>query len=254
MSVAFQAHQRLCYSRGPEHISLTSKRRQDVQFCALSNLAGAARGRPGDDRPVQKVRDGPILLKSPPFPLKQKTQSGRVALDGSPPLFDIARRGCCLDRCSIPDSQRVRRRGRRLSFRRTGQCRHCHKRRIDRRRSRPTVRRRIGTPPQSRAARTEGFDHFARTQSRHFALGSVTLNGRRDIILDFQSTLKRQSEFVSRSFGPLAINDLPIIGVLRNGLRRILDHPRFDRVWLTRPQEIAAHWESLLANTMPDRK
>jgi hypothetical protein len=80
------------------------------------------------------------------------------------------------------------------------------------------------------------------------------LNGRRDIILDFQSTLKRQSEFVSRSFGPLAINDLPIIGVLRNGLRRILDHPRFDRVWLTRPQEIAAHWESLLANTMPDRK
>jgi allantoinase len=44
------------------------------------------------------------------------------------------------------------------------------------------------------------------------------------------------------------------IGMLRDGLRRILDHPRFDRVWLTRPEEIAAHCESLLANTMPDRK
>jgi len=32
---------------------------------------------------------------------------------------------------------------------------------------------------------------------------------------------------------------------LRNGLRRILQHPKFDRVWLTRPGDIASHCESL---------
>jgi peptidoglycan/xylan/chitin deacetylase (PgdA/CDA1 family) len=38
---------------------------------------------------------------------------------------------------------------------------------------------------------------------------------------------------------------------LRDGLRRILAHPRFDRVWLTRPGEIAAYCESLPAGTVP---
>jgi hypothetical protein len=56
------------------------------------------------------------------------------------------------------------------------------------------------------------FDHIARTQSRHFALGSVTLNAQpsEQLILDFQTLLDRQSEFVSRSFGPLALDDLPV--------------------------------------------
>lgn len=53
---------------------------------------------------------------------------------------------------------------------------------------------------------------IARTKSRFFALGSVTLNAppSQQLILDFQTTLDRQSEFVSRSFGPLAIDDLPV--------------------------------------------
>jgi len=38
---------------------------------------------------------------------------------------------------------------------------------------------------------------------------------------------------------------------LRDGLRRILAHPHFDRVWLTRPGEIAAYCESLPAGTVP---
>ena len=38
---------------------------------------------------------------------------------------------------------------------------------------------------------------------------------------------------------------------LRDGLRRILAYPHFDRVWLTRPGEIAAYCESLPAGTVP---
>jgi peptidoglycan/xylan/chitin deacetylase (PgdA/CDA1 family) len=38
---------------------------------------------------------------------------------------------------------------------------------------------------------------------------------------------------------------------LRDGLRRILAHPHFDRVWLTRPGEIASYCESLPAGTVP---
>ncbi len=60
-------------------------------------------------------------------------------------------------------------------------------------------------------------------QSRLFALGSVTLNGPRDLILDFQTTLERQSEFVSRNFGPLAINDLPVyVATSIDGSRNVL--------------------------------
>ena len=56
------------------------------------------------------------------------------------------------------------------------------------------------------------LDHIARTQSRLFALGSVTLNGApsQRLIWDFQTTLDDQSEFVPRNFGPLAIDDLPV--------------------------------------------
>jgi hypothetical protein len=56
------------------------------------------------------------------------------------------------------------------------------------------------------------LDHIARTQSRLFALGSVTLNGppSERLIWDFQTTLDDQSEFVPRNFGPLAIDDLPL--------------------------------------------
>jgi hypothetical protein len=51
-------------------------------------------------------------------------------------------------------------------------------------------------------------DKIARTRSRLFALGSVTLNGPPDSLLsDFQTMLDRQSEFVSNGFGPLAIDD-----------------------------------------------
>ena len=39
--------------------------------------------------------------------------------------------------------------------------------------------------------------------------------------------------------------------VLREGLRRILAHPDFDRVWLTRPGDIAAWCESLPAGVVP---
>ena len=53
--------------------------------------------------------------------------------------------------------------------------------------------------------------HIARTQTRLFALGSVTLNvPRSQLISDFQTTLDRQGEFVSSNFGPLAIEDLPM--------------------------------------------
>ena len=38
---------------------------------------------------------------------------------------------------------------------------------------------------------------------------------------------------------------------LRNGLRRILQHPKFDRVWLTRPGDIASHCESLAPGIVP---
>lgn len=38
---------------------------------------------------------------------------------------------------------------------------------------------------------------------------------------------------------------------LREGLKRILSHPRFDRVWLTTPGRIAAHCESLGEAVIP---
>jgi hypothetical protein len=38
---------------------------------------------------------------------------------------------------------------------------------------------------------------------------------------------------------------------LRDGLRRILDHPDFDRVWLTRPGDIAGYCESLPPGVVP---
>jgi peptidoglycan/xylan/chitin deacetylase (PgdA/CDA1 family) len=38
---------------------------------------------------------------------------------------------------------------------------------------------------------------------------------------------------------------------LRDGLRRMLSHPKFDRVWVTRPGEIAAHCEGLPAGVVP---
>lgn len=38
---------------------------------------------------------------------------------------------------------------------------------------------------------------------------------------------------------------------LRDGMRRILQHPKFDRVWLTRPGDIASHCESLAAGIVP---
>jgi hypothetical protein len=38
---------------------------------------------------------------------------------------------------------------------------------------------------------------------------------------------------------------------LRDGLRRMLAHPEFDRVWLTRPGEISAHCEALSENILP---
>ncbi len=41
------------------------------------------------------------------------------------------------------------------------------------------------------------------------------------------------------------------IRALRDGLRRILKHPRFDRVWLTRPGNIAEYCESLAPGTIP---
>jgi hypothetical protein len=56
------------------------------------------------------------------------------------------------------------------------------------------------------------LNHIAITQSRFFALGSVTLNAppSEQLILDFQTTLDRQCGYVSRNFGPLATDDLPI--------------------------------------------
>jgi allantoinase len=40
---------------------------------------------------------------------------------------------------------------------------------------------------------------------------------------------------------------------LREGLRRIFANPRFDRVWVTLPQEIARHCETLPSGIVPDR-
>jgi allantoinase len=41
------------------------------------------------------------------------------------------------------------------------------------------------------------------------------------------------------------------LNALRDGLKRMLDHPLFDRVWLTYPGRIAAHCESLPPGTVP---
>lgn len=41
------------------------------------------------------------------------------------------------------------------------------------------------------------------------------------------------------------------IRALRDGLKRILSHPGFDRVWLTRPGEIAAYCETLPKGVVP---
>jgi peptidoglycan/xylan/chitin deacetylase (PgdA/CDA1 family) len=41
------------------------------------------------------------------------------------------------------------------------------------------------------------------------------------------------------------------VRALRDGLRRILRHPDFDRVWLTRPGEIAAYCETLPEGVVP---
>lgn len=38
---------------------------------------------------------------------------------------------------------------------------------------------------------------------------------------------------------------------LRDGLRRILEHPRFDKVWLTRPGDIATYCQSLSPGIVP---
>jgi hypothetical protein len=55
------------------------------------------------------------------------------------------------------------------------------------------------------------LDQLARAQAHFFALGSATLNGPGDpLIFDFQTTLDRQSDFVSHRFCPLALDDLPI--------------------------------------------
>jgi hypothetical protein len=52
---------------------------------------------------------------------------------------------------------------------------------------------------------------IARARSRLFALGSVTLSGAGNkLILDFQTTLDRQAEFVADTFGAWATDDLPI--------------------------------------------
>lgn len=55
------------------------------------------------------------------------------------------------------------------------------------------------------------IDRIAGKKSRCFALGSVTLSGAGNkLILDFQTTLDRQAEFVADTFGALATDDLPI--------------------------------------------
>jgi peptidoglycan/xylan/chitin deacetylase (PgdA/CDA1 family) len=41
------------------------------------------------------------------------------------------------------------------------------------------------------------------------------------------------------------------IRALRDGLSRILNHPKFDRVWLTRPGDIASYCESLPTGIIP---
>ena len=68
--------------------------------------------------------------------------------------------------------------------------------------------RRLGHAPRQQKV----LDHIARSQARHLALGSVTLNAppSEELICDFQRTLDRQGEFVSHDFGPLAVDDLPM--------------------------------------------
>jgi hypothetical protein len=41
------------------------------------------------------------------------------------------------------------------------------------------------------------------------------------------------------------------LNALRQGLRKILAHPKFDRVWLTRPGDIATYCESLPPGIIP---
>jgi peptidoglycan/xylan/chitin deacetylase (PgdA/CDA1 family) len=61
----------------------------------------------------------------------------------------------------------------------------------------------------------------------------------------------RQPLVFAISLHPMIFGQPHRIRALRNGLKRILGHQDFDRVWLTRPGEIAAYCESLPKGIVP---
>jgi hypothetical protein len=58
--------------------------------------------------------------------------------------------------------------------------------------------------------RLAGAGGANRPKPRYFALGSATLNARSEPLLHLQAMLDRQSAFVSASFAPLAIDQIPL--------------------------------------------
>lgn len=61
----------------------------------------------------------------------------------------------------------------------------------------------------------------------------------------------RQPLVLALSLHPFIMGQPHRLRVLREGLRRILGHPDFDRVWTTHPGEIATHCESLAPGIIP---
>jgi allantoinase len=64
-------------------------------------------------------------------------------------------------------------------------------------------------------------------------------------------TSSRQALVCPISLHTMIFGQAHRLRALREGLRRILAHPLFDRVWLTRPGDIAAYCEKLPAGTIP---
>jgi hypothetical protein len=68
------------------------------------------------------------------------------------------------------------------------------------------------------------------------------------VVRQFNEMLEQSAQqplVLALSLHPFIMGQPHRLRVLREGLRRILGHPNFDRVWTTHPGEIATHCESL---------
>jgi allantoinase len=89
------------------------------------------------------------------------------------------------------------------------------------------------------------------------------LHLRHDIVQFMDATVRQFEEMVEQSAKQPLVLAISLhtfimgqphrLRVLREGLQRMLKHPRFDRVWLTRPGDIARYCEKLPTGTIPGR-